>query len=172
MHPGDTQQGWAYLTVHREMFEWTSTGIKRMALPFNKSAIAIYGKNAIKKAWATMSTDHYLITLFPRQYQEVHYNGPNASTVQTLHNELMLKIFHAQVGVDLKEFEQEKLKKKSNSKVALRPTNAQVYGGEKVKTRIKEARTRIKEARTRIEEASTSKEVGYKEANTSKEAVY
>jgi hypothetical protein len=36
---------------------------------------------------------------------------------RTLHKELVLKTFHAQVGVELKEYELEKLKKKSNSKV-------------------------------------------------------
>jgi hypothetical protein len=42
-------------------------------------------------------------------------------TVRTLHEELLLKIFHSQVGVELKDFEMAKLKKKANSKVAFRP---------------------------------------------------
>jgi hypothetical protein len=48
--------------------------------------------------------------------------------VRTLHKELVLKTFHAQVGVELKEYELEKLKKKSNSKVALRPMLKVVAG--------------------------------------------
>jgi hypothetical protein len=107
--------------VHREMFEWASTVIKRIAQRFNKSAIARDGKNAVKKAWATMRKDPFLLTLFLDGTKKITTSAPDENTVRTLHEELLLKIFHAQVGVELKDFESAKLKKKANSKVAFRP---------------------------------------------------
>jgi hypothetical protein len=106
--------------VHREMFEWASTVIKRIAQHFNKSAIARDGKNAVKKAWATMRKDPFLLTLFLDGTKKITTSAPDENTVRTLHEELLLKIFHAQVGVELKDFESAKLKKKANSKVAFR----------------------------------------------------
>ena len=79
------------------------------------------GKNAVKKAWATMRKDPFLLTLFLDGTKKITTSAPDENTVRTLHEELLLKIFHAQVGVELKDFESAKLKKKSNSKVALRP---------------------------------------------------
>jgi hypothetical protein len=107
--------------VHRDMFEWASTAIKRIALRFNKSAIAREGKNAVKTAWATMQKDPFLLSLFLAGTKKISTTAPDELTVRTLHEELLLKIFHAQVGVELKDFESAKLKKKAISKVALRP---------------------------------------------------
>jgi hypothetical protein len=67
--------------VHREMFERAITIFKHIALHFNKSAIARDGKNAVKKAWATISTDHYLLTLFLGSIKKLTTTEPDASIV-------------------------------------------------------------------------------------------
>ncbi len=105
--------------VHREMFKWASTVIKHISQRFHKSAIARDGKNAVKKAWATMRKDPLLLTLFLGGTKKITTTAPNENTVGTLHEELLLKIFHAQVGVEFEDFEAAKFKKKANSKVAL-----------------------------------------------------
>jgi hypothetical protein len=72
-------------------------------------------------AWATMRKDPFLLTLFLDGTKKITRTATNKLTIQTLHEELLLKLFHAQVGVELKDFEFAKLKKKANSKVAFRP---------------------------------------------------
>jgi hypothetical protein len=71
----DSQQGWAYLPwfTGKCSVGQAPSYIKRIALLFNKSAIARDGKNAVKKAWATIDMQGSLPTHpFPGKHQNAH----------------------------------------------------------------------------------------------------
>jgi hypothetical protein len=100
--------------VAKEMFEWTSTLVVRIGKRFNKSSLERDGQNAIHNSLRIMKKDPHLKKLFELGMKSLHGNADD-KIVAELHDELMLKVFHAEIANDVKDYRDAKSKKMSTN---------------------------------------------------------
>jgi hypothetical protein len=93
--------------VAKEMFEWSSTLVDRIGKRFNKSSLEGEGQNAIQNSLLIMKKDPYLKSLFKLGMKSLHGN-PEYEIVVKLHNEFLLKVFHAEIANDVKDCKESK----------------------------------------------------------------
>jgi hypothetical protein len=87
-----------------------STLVGRIAKQFNKSLLERDGKNAIQNSLLVMQEDTYLKNLFKLGIKSLHKNAVD-EIIKKLHGELLLKVFHAKIANDVKDYKASKTKK-------------------------------------------------------------
>jgi hypothetical protein len=100
--------------IEKEMFEWLFTLVVRIGKRFNKSSLERDAQNAIHNSLRIMKKDPYLKSLFELGMKSLHGNADD-KIVAKLHDELMLKVFHAEIANDVKDYRYAKSKKMSTN---------------------------------------------------------
>jgi hypothetical protein len=100
--------------VAKEIFEWSSALVDRIGKRFNKSSLERDGTNAIHNSLRIMKKDPYLKSLFKIGMKSLHGDADD-DIVAKLHEELLLKVFHAEIANDVKDFKDAKSKKMSTN---------------------------------------------------------
>jgi hypothetical protein len=89
--------------VAKEMFEWVSTLVNRVGKRFDQSSLARDGPSAIHTTLWIMRKDSHLKSLFEHGMKSLHENA-DEEIVAKLHDELLLKVFHAKIADHVKDY--------------------------------------------------------------------
>jgi hypothetical protein len=112
--------------VHKKMFDWAQQLMAKVREHFSTQTLRTIGPRAIQRAFGAVIESEELLSAFTASVKTLPEFSANIrdDTIKLLHNELLRKVFHARVEVDVKTYKEEVTgktgKNKNTSKVNFR----------------------------------------------------